>query len=79
MVVETGCLHQTSRTNVVEYIKYIYENGELKDETTCFLLPALGSWLIQTVPIVLNIIGIAEAPFGELQGKTNGAFLGGKG
>lgn len=28
-------LYQTSRTNVVEHIKHIYEDGELKEESTC--------------------------------------------
>ena len=28
-------LYQTSRTNVVEHIKHIYEDGELKEEATC--------------------------------------------
>lgn len=28
-------LYQTSRTNVVEHIKHIYEEGELEDEATC--------------------------------------------
>ena len=28
-------LYQTSRTNVVEHIKHIYEEGELEEEATC--------------------------------------------
>ena len=28
-------LYQTSRTNVVEHIKHIYEEGELQEEATC--------------------------------------------
>ena len=28
-------LFQTSRTNVVEHIKHIYEEGELEEESTC--------------------------------------------
>ena len=28
-------LYQTSRTNVVEHIKHIYEDGELVEEATC--------------------------------------------
>ena len=28
-------LYQTSRTNVVEHIKHIYEDGELVEESTC--------------------------------------------
>ena len=28
-------LYQTSRTNVVEHIKHIYEEGELDKESTC--------------------------------------------
>ena len=28
-------LYQTSRTNVVEHIKHIYEDGELTEEATC--------------------------------------------
>ena len=28
-------LYQTSRTNVVEHIKHIYEEGELEKEATC--------------------------------------------
>ncbi len=28
-------LYQTSRTNVVEHIKHIYEDGELKETSTC--------------------------------------------
>ncbi len=28
-------LYQTSRTNVVEHIKHIFEEGELEEETTC--------------------------------------------
>lgn len=28
-------LYQTSRTNVVEHIKHIYEEGELMEESTC--------------------------------------------
>ena len=28
-------LYQTSRTNVVEHIKHIYEEGELNEEATC--------------------------------------------
>ena len=28
-------LYQTSRTNVVEHIKHIYEDGELAEEATC--------------------------------------------
>ena len=28
-------LYQTSRTNVVEHIKHIYEDGELTEESTC--------------------------------------------
>lgn len=28
-------LYQTSRTNVVEHIKYIYEEGELDEGSTC--------------------------------------------
>ena len=28
-------LYQTSRTNVVEHIKHIYEDGELKEQSTC--------------------------------------------
>ena len=28
-------LYQTSRTNVVEHIKHIYEEGELDKEATC--------------------------------------------
>ena len=29
-------LFQTSRTNVVEHIKHIYEEGELDEESTCW-------------------------------------------
>ena len=28
-------LYQTSRTNVIEHIKHIYEEGELQEEGTC--------------------------------------------
>ncbi len=28
-------LYQTSRTNVVEHIKHVYEEGELQEEATC--------------------------------------------
>lgn len=28
-------LFQTSRTNVVEHIKHIYDEGELEEEATC--------------------------------------------
>ena len=28
-------LYQTSRTNVVEHIKHIFEEGELAEEATC--------------------------------------------
>ena len=28
-------LYQTSRTNIVEHIKHIYEDGELTEEATC--------------------------------------------
>ena len=28
-------LYQTSRTNVVEHIKHIYEEGELDEQSTC--------------------------------------------
>lgn len=28
-------LYQTSRTNVVEHIKHIYEEGELQEKATC--------------------------------------------
>ena len=28
-------LFQTSRTNIVEHIKHIYEEGELDEESTC--------------------------------------------
>lgn len=30
-------LYQTSRTNVVEHIKHIYEDGELVEESTCII------------------------------------------
>ena len=32
---QMGDLYQTSRTNVVEHIKHIYEDGELVEESTC--------------------------------------------
>lgn len=28
-------IFQSSRTNIVEYIKHIYEEGELDEESTC--------------------------------------------
>ena len=39
-------LFQTSRTNVVEYIKHIYEEGELDEDSTCRKFRSLCTWMI---------------------------------
>lgn len=41
-------LYQTSRTNVVEHIKHIYEDGELAGEATCRIFTL--SHFLSTLP-----------------------------
>ena len=40
-------LYQTSRTNIVEHIQHIYEDGELEESATCRNIPTGSSGRFQ--------------------------------